>query len=173
MTVVEASGAPLPRAARSAAAAAPTRLLYVDTSALVKRYVAERGSPTVRAAMAATPVVATSAVAFAEMQSALVRAHRDGRLDAAGFASTTTLLSSHWPSYLRLALDDALALEAGRQVVAHARFALRGFDAIHLASAHRLASGQPATVTFACWDLRLWRAARSDGFHMLPAREPR
>lgn len=149
------------------------RILYLDTSALAKRYVAERGSRTVRAAMAAALIPATSAVAYAEMQAALARAHRDGRMDAAAYALATTLSSSHWSRYLRLAVDDALALEAGRLVVAHTRFALRGFDAIHLASAHRLASGRPANVAFACWDVRLWRAARHDGFGMVPAREPK
>ena len=45
-------------------------------------------------------------------------------------------------------------------------------DALHLASALRLADGDPASMTFACWDLRLWRAARDDGFTMLPPTEP-
>ena len=45
-------------------------------------------------------------------------------------------------------------------------------DGIHLASAGRLAAGQPGNVTFGCWDLRLWRAARDEGLAMLPATEP-
>ena len=83
-----------------------------------------------------------------------------------------TLLDEHWQRYLRLTVDNQLALDAGRLVGAHARYAVRGFDAVHLASAHRLAAGQPAAVSFACWDIQLWRAARADGFRMVPSREP-
>jgi uncharacterized protein len=154
------SSAPLPR------------LLYLDTSALVKRYVAESGSRTVRTAMNTAPTRATSTIAYAEMRSALVRARRENRLTSPAYAAAASLLRAHWSNYLRLIADEDCALEAGRLVEAHSRHALRGFDAIHLASAHRLAAGQPASVTFACWDTRLWRAARDDGFPMLPSREP-
>jgi uncharacterized protein len=157
---------------RALSSAPLPRLLYLDTSAIAKRYIAESGSRTVRTAMNAAPARATSIVAYAEMRSALIRARRDGRLTSAAYATAISLLSAHWPHYLRLIADDACTLEAGRLVEAHSNHALRGFDAIHLASAHRLAAGQPASVTFACWDTRLWRAARDDGFHMLPSREP-
>src|SRR5204863_8940537 len=94
------------------------------------------------------------------------------RIDAAALATLLVLLDTDWPSYLVLAADDACVRAAGRLIDHHAGHALRGFDAIHLASAHRLASGAPSGVSFACWDLRLWRAARDDGFTMLPAAEP-
>src|SRR5688572_12710157 len=88
--------------------------LYLDTSARVKRYTAEPGSRTVRAAMTAARLRSTSVVTYAEMHSALLRAQRDGRLDAAGYAAAVALVTAHWPGYVRLAVDDALALEAGR-----------------------------------------------------------
>jgi len=147
-------------------------MLYLDTSALVKRYVREPGSTVVVAAMTANSIRATNVVAYAELRATFARALRAGRIDAAGLATLLVLLDSHWPNCLVLAADDTCLRTAGRLVDHHAGHALRSFDAIHLASAHRLASGTPAAVTFACWDLRLWRAARDDGFTMIPAAEP-
>lgn len=146
--------------------------LYLDTSALVKRYLAEAGTPEVVAAMAAAPVLATSVVTYAEMRAAFARALRAARIGVSEHAARVDLLDTHWPYYVTLAAEEPCMREAGRLIDRHARHALRGFDAIHLASALRLASGDPRATTFACWDQRLWRAARDEGFGMLPATEP-
>ena len=70
------------------------------------------------------------------------------------------------------ALAKRYLAEAGRLIDHHAAHALRAFDAIHLASALRLADDHPPAVTFACWDVRLWRAAHDEGFALLPRTEP-
>lgn len=54
--------------------------LYLDTSALVKRYVAEEGSEDVIALMNDTPAAGTALITQTEMAAALVRACRDARL---------------------------------------------------------------------------------------------
>jgi predicted nucleic acid-binding protein len=51
-------------------------------------------------------------------------------------------------------------------------YRLRARDAIHLASAHLVAAGEPAGATFACWDARLWDAASRVGFRMVPHTRP-
>ena len=56
-------------------------ILYLDASALVKRYVKERGSQEVIALTAAAGAVATSLVSRAEVAAALARAVRLGVLD--------------------------------------------------------------------------------------------
>ena len=56
-------------------------ILYLDASALVKRYVAERGSDEVIALMAGADAAATSLVSRAEVAAALARAVRLGALD--------------------------------------------------------------------------------------------
>lgn len=146
--------------------------LYADSSALVKGYLVEAGSQAVIAAIAAASSTATNAVAYAEMRAAFARALREGRIDSARHAAIVQFLDVDWAQYLTLTADEARMREAGRLVDRHTRHALRGFDAIHLASALLLAAGQPASVTFACWDLRLWRAARDEGFAMLPTAQP-
>lgn len=49
---------------------------------------------------------------------------------------------------------------------------LRAADAIHLASALSLAPEGPGTLSFACWDGRLWKAASALGLSVVPATRP-
>ena len=51
----------------------PAVILYLDTSSLVKIYVAEQGSKDVQALVAQATVVATSRVAYPEMRAAFAR----------------------------------------------------------------------------------------------------
>jgi len=55
-------------------------IVYLDASALVKRYVAERGSKDVVEWTAAAEIVATSVISRAEVAAALARAVRLGVL---------------------------------------------------------------------------------------------
>ena len=59
-------------------------ILYLDASALVKRYVTERGSKDVIALTAGAKAVATSLISRAEVSAALARAVRLGVVDADG-----------------------------------------------------------------------------------------
>jgi len=146
--------------------------LYLDASALAKAYLAELGSSDVIQMLAATTVAATSAVAYAELRALFARATREGRITAHELTTTIALLDERWARYSIVAVDDARLREAGALAERHPRHALRALDTLHLASALRISAGEPAPITFACWDLRLWRAARDEGFTMLPAAEP-
>ena len=146
--------------------------LYFDASGLTKAFVVERGSPEVRSALAASDELATSAVSYAEIRATFARCLRDGRFDAAQHAAAVEDLDDQWPRFVIVEVDDQRLREAGAAADRHPRHALRALDSIHLASALRIATGDPASVTFACWDLRLWRAAHDEGFTMLPPTEP-
>jgi len=56
--------------------------LSLDTSALVKLYVDEEGSPAVHGALQQATVAATSTLAYFEARSALARRRREGGLAA-------------------------------------------------------------------------------------------
>lgn len=58
-------------------------LLYLDASALVKRYVMETGSKTVMKITGAADIVATSILSRAEVVAALCKAIRVGTLNEA------------------------------------------------------------------------------------------
>lgn len=133
--------------------------LYLDTSSLVKLYVHESGSDEVRDLAGAAGVVATSMVAYAEARAAFARLRREGGLTAAGFASAKRAFESDWLSYLSLDVSAAIAREASELAE---RFALRGFDAVHLASFAEVARRAGAVETrFSSFDDRLNKAARS------------
>ncbi|MBI3592196.1 MAG: type II toxin-antitoxin system VapC family toxin, partial [Nitrospirae bacterium] len=53
-------------------------MIYFDTSALVKRYVKERGSEKVDALLKDSTIVVTSKLTYPEMLSAFTRRHREG-----------------------------------------------------------------------------------------------
>jgi len=132
--------------------------LYLDTSSLVKLYVTEAGSETVRQLVDDANVVATSVVAYAEARAALARLRRDGALTASKFASAKRELDEQWPAYLTLEATDSVCRAAGELAE---QYGLRGFDSIHLASFAEI-SGRAGTddTRFSSFDDRLNRAAQ-------------
>jgi len=60
--------------------------LYLDTSSLVKLYIAEPGSELVRELVNQAVVVTTSVIAYTETRAALARRRREGALTPAVFA---------------------------------------------------------------------------------------
>jgi len=49
---------------------------YLDTSALIKRFVAEKGSPLIQTIVTRKGSVATAKIAYAEVYAGLTRKHR-------------------------------------------------------------------------------------------------
>lgn len=130
--------------------------IYLDTSALVKLYVAEAESEAVHAAVEKAERVATSTVAYAELRAALGRRHRIGDLDENGHRRTIGRLDADWRGFVRLIVSNLVAYRAGEMAERHS---LRGFDAIHLASAARLRE-EFVDLRFLAFDARLVEAAR-------------
>lgn len=77
-------------------------------------------------------------------------------------------LDERWPDLLVVELDESIARAAGRMTSEHA---LRAADAVHLASALTV-TARDEELVFACWDVRLWDAARAVGFATLPETQP-
>ncbi|HZB84559.1 MAG TPA: type II toxin-antitoxin system VapC family toxin [Rubrobacteraceae bacterium] len=130
--------------------------LYLDTSALVKLYVTEEGREAVIRAVEEASRVATSTVAYAEARAALARRNREGAISNEEHRQIVSALDEGWESYDRLAVSNAVARRAGS--IAE-RYALRGFDAIHLPSAVRLRQGFE-NLRFLAFDSQLVTAAR-------------
>ena len=140
--------------------------MYLDTSALVKLYVREEeGYDVVREAVEEAERVATSTVAYAEARAALARKERESDLDEEGHRRAVGALDDEWRRYDRLVVSDLVSYRAG---VLAQRYALRGFDAIHLASAARLLE-RFQDLRFLAFDDRLKEAAR----RMMPLYERR
>jgi len=115
------------------------RLVYLDTSGCVKRYVLEAGSERIEEVFAARTARACSSLGFVEAQAAVVRRNR--REPGAGpLDQSLTDISADWDDFLRIRISDSIVEKARAHAVA---FGLRAADAIHLASAHGLSRRKP------------------------------
>jgi predicted nucleic acid-binding protein len=139
-------------------------ILYLDTSALVKLYAEEQGSEQVRDGVRAADLIATSLMAYAETRAALARKGRSGEVSRPAMIRCRRDFERDWQRLNRLPIDELLVRKAGELAKQHA---LRALDALHLASADSLQTALRDTVTFACFDSTLNRAAAARGFDLL------
>jgi predicted nucleic acid-binding protein len=107
-------------------------ILYLDTSALVKLYDEEEGTEVVERAVEEAELVAPSVVAYSEARAALARKRREGVFSDEEHREAVEALDEDWETFEKPEVTEDLAREAGDLAERHA---LRGFDALHLASA--------------------------------------
>jgi len=136
-------------------------IAYLDTSALVKLYVAENHSADVLRAVRRARQVATCRVAYPEARAALARRCREGGLDKPGLRRAVVALERDIESFVIVEIGAQLARRAGQLAEQHA---LRGFDAIHLAAALELGQLLADSPEFFTFDQRQARAAAAEGF---------
>jgi predicted nucleic acid-binding protein len=123
--------------------------------------VAEADSEVASALWGAPLRAASSLLSYPEGRAALAAARRGGRLTVAGHARARAEYESLHSELLVVGIDDGLAHLAGALAE---QFALRGYDAVHLACALSLA----ADTTFVSWDEDLRRAAAQSGCTVAP-----
>jgi predicted nucleic acid-binding protein len=130
--------------------------LYVDTSALVRRYLHDRHRTLVLETMAEDADWAASSLVRSEAQVALHRA----AVSPAQQQALWRELRDEWEAFWVIPLDDrctARAVELG------ATYGVRIVDAIHLAAADRL----PRPVRYLTFDRRQIPAADALGFEVI------
>lgn len=133
--------------------------LYLDTSSLVKLYVAEPGSDAVHKLVQAATMVATSTIAYTETRAALARRRRERALRPAAFALAKKTFEAEWPKYFTVEVTSALCRQAGEFAE---RYRLRAYDAVHLAAYAEIAREAGVRETrFSSFDSALNRAERS------------
>ena len=140
-------------------------MLYLDTSALVKLYVDERMSQELTIAVDGAEAVATSLIAYTEARAAFARARREARLSAQAYRHVVEAFVEDWPRYITVEVTDRLVKDAG-ELAAHR--ALRGYDALHLASALILRQQMSSGVTFLAFDRELMVAAKREALRIHP-----
>ena len=108
---------------------------YVESSALVKRYVAEVGSAWVHRTVARPvhQVLYTAALTEVEVRSALQRLVREGHLDIAQAQRLTQRVTQHFTRrYQVIRITRTIVTQAGMVLE---RQPLRAYDAVQLACA--------------------------------------
>ena len=151
-------------------------ICYLDTSALVKIYVAEEDSAMVKEKVNLATIVATSKVAYPEARAAFARARREGILTDMTYQVVVDNFNAEWLSYYKLELTDRICYLAG---TLSEKYSLRGFDSIHLASAKLLEDllqvsrekndkSTEVELIAGCWDITLLEALRAEGLKTFP-----
>ena len=133
-------------------------MIYVDSSALLKRYVEEPDSDYANELLASDSVLVTSWITLVELRRNVARLVEPSSVSALRAQITADLDGMALVSVDEVVCD--LAADIGEQL------GVRSLDAIHLACARRL---RVPTLTFLTFDLRQAQAARSLGFTVVGA----
>ena len=140
-------------------------ILYLDTSAFVKRYFKEEYSNEVISRWQEAEEIVTSSVAYAETMACFYRKKREAKLTHGFIGEITELFRMDWGSFIRVEVNDELNQYIDMVVSKHP---LRGFDAIHLASALVIQERLPEDFLFVCFDNKLALAAHEEGLIGFP-----
>lgn len=140
-------------------------ILYLDTSALVKRYVREAGSDEVAGLIDQAEAVGSVVLTHVEMAAALARAARLGLIEQEAAEQAWSDFQDHWLFFARLVLTPA-ALERASGLAREQ--GLRGYDAVHLSAAIGWQDGLAAPVVMATYDRELRAAALKKGLVVWP-----
>jgi predicted nucleic acid-binding protein len=137
-------------------------IVYFDSSAFVKLIVDEDGSDLAATLWDGCDAAVSSRLSYPEVRAALAAAGRSHRLDRADLSRAELAWEDYWAATRPVELTERVTAHAGQLA---SDYALRGGDAVHLASL--LAVGAADTL-FAVWDQRLRRGAQAAGVQLAP-----
>lgn len=140
-------------------------IIYLDTSALVKRYVSELGSSEIRSAIKSATAIGSGLIARAEMAAALAKLHRMEVLSIEVARRYFLRFDGDWQGMIKIGVSEEIVGYAGELAW---QYGLRGYDAVHLSSALAWRDAMDEAVTMATFDKRLWQAARDSGLSVIP-----
>ncbi|KAF0106022.1 MAG: hypothetical protein FD147_2612 [Chloroflexi bacterium] len=140
-------------------------ILYLDTSALVKRYVLEQGSKEVNALIDQADLVGSAMLTSVEMASALTKAVRLNWVKAKDAEKAWQDFLFDWQAFTRISVTPALVERAAHLAW---EFELRGYDATHLAAALIWQEILESPITLVTHDRELWSAAKQAGMIVWP-----
>jgi predicted nucleic acid-binding protein len=140
-------------------------ILYLDSSAIVKQYVVELGSLETQAMTEESEVNGTSVMSRAEVTAALGKAVRMRVLREKDAKLALRNFNRSWPDLVRTRVTERLTKHAASLAWNHN---LRGYDAVHLASAAAWQQALGCAVTMATFDRAMWTAAAKIGLSVFP-----
>ena len=144
--------------------------LFLDASALAKRYITETGSHWINMLLnpTANHLVAIAEITQVEVAAALAARHRaPGGISRQMRDSAVNLLAKHCQQEYQLMALTPLILD--RAVYLTQNHRLRGYDAVQLATAiatnHIFLEAGFTSLTFITADADLLKAAQAEGLH--------
>jgi predicted nucleic acid-binding protein len=139
-------------------------MIYLDSSALVKRYLKETGTDVVNSIIVSSKAKATSKLSYPEILSAFARKHRTNEIGNGLLHSAINKFESDWTQLYVIEFSDEM-LQPIKQV--SQKYPLRAADTVHLASALWLRSSTKVDVTFVASDSRLLEAAQRENLQIV------
>ncbi len=147
------------------------KTLFLDSSALIKRYVLEKGSQELRHYLTDTeaPTLILSQITQAELYSAIMRRHREGTFASVAVETFEEVFKQHNSlEYNVINISQPVVDQAVRLLKTHS---LRTADAIQLSccltAKRRLPKKNADTFEFLCADKRLIEAALSENLEVV------
>ena len=129
-------------------------IVYLDTSAFVPLLVVEPSSAACRRLWDDADVVVSSRLLYVEAAAALAQARRLDRMTVRAHRAGLKLLDDLWAQMDVAEVDQPLVERAA--AVAY-RFGLRGYDAVHCASAEQLDDGDLVAAAADRQLINAWR----------------
>jgi uncharacterized protein len=129
---------------------------YFDTSALIKRYVRERGSTRVVSLMRRHELL-SSAITPVEVMSALSRRRRDRELSEEDFAATASRVQSEQIRWELVEVGETVLNRA--EEIVQGTVPMRALDAVHVASLMAFQAASSIQIPFVTGDGRQRDAA--------------
>lgn len=135
---------------------------YVDTSAMVKRYVREPGGPAVQK-LAARHSLVSSVILPVELYSAFVRRTREGTLATVALPRLFTRVGDDRTRWTLVGTTPEVIDEAQSLIE---NYPLRALDALHVASARVFQQQVRSPLLFISADKRQLAAAAREGLRV-------
>ena len=141
--------------------------VYLDTSALIKRYIDEEGTERILELTEDTAAVQVIILDITplEARSALRRRQREGDISEADASGILNQIETDVSSSFLVQPSTSAVIEDGARLID--RHALRAYDALQLAGCLVTREQVPGPLTFVCADVRLCAAATQEGLAVL------
>jgi predicted nucleic acid-binding protein len=133
-------------------------IAYIDTSTFIKLIIEEEGSEVAGKLWDQADQLATNQLLYVEARAALAAAHRGRRIANDHYREAARLLDELWQQLDAVEIDEPLIATAAQLAERHR---LRGYDAVHLASALRVGAEVLSSA-----DGQLCEAALAEGLHI-------
>jgi predicted nucleic acid-binding protein len=114
-------------------------------------------------------MTATSIVSRAEIAAAFAKAVRAGLVKNLVAQEAQRTFAEDWPDVVRVPVTESLVERAEALAWEHG---LRGYDAVHLASALTSQESVGVQIVLATFDQQLWEAAKRAGLKAWPDQGP-
>lgn len=140
-------------------------IVYIESSALAKQYLEEKQGKDVGDLLEKADAMATSMISRIEVSAALAKAVRKDWTTDENAKRALRKFHRQWTDIPVITVSEAIVEQA--DILAW-DYALRGYDAVHLASAIAYQESILQEVFFASFDRGLRNAAQGAGFILWP-----